>query len=365
MNKELARKTFILTGEQKAALFNQYYYSDKPTTEIIKEFGLNGLRPAQITYLFDDVVTDVKCEYCGTLMQHEPPTRSSTEKDLYCPSCGHIVYQNNYEHCNCKGCKEKRNNLIKTYIFKNRDYPKKSLGNLNAWLILILSTLLAYGTDNDGFVIYKNDFRSNFNLFPNEDETTETLEYLINNHFLVLAEYNPDYNFEFKDNNEEINLSHYNPIYYELWLEDDVKDLLQIAWNYDETQKELWHKINKDEALNYLLTIFKKYYIRNYNIDELDQIMDKYVDSFSLLQIFNAIKYVTKQPAQDIALGELSRKSAGYAITKHLKNYYNWLIKNNTEIKEYEINTYNFSLITKFFYFNILKFDRIGNTKIY
>ena len=84
-----------------------------------------------------------------------------------------------------------------------------------------------------------------------------------------------------------------------------------------------------------------------------------------MLQIFNAIKYVTKQPAQDIALGELSRKSAGYAITKHLKNYYNWLIKNNTEIKEYEINTYNFSLITKFFYFNILKFDRIGNTKIY
>ena len=42
MNKELARKTFILTGEQKAALFNQYYYSDKPTAEIIKEFGLNG-----------------------------------------------------------------------------------------------------------------------------------------------------------------------------------------------------------------------------------------------------------------------------------------------------------------------------------
>ena len=279
------------------------------------------------------------------------------------PSCGHIIHHNQYKYCSCDGCIRKKNKLIKDYIYKNRDCPKKTFGDLNAKLSFILSALLSYGTNSDGLVIYADKLHDNFNLFPNKNITNKAMKYLIDNYFLVLAENNPDQNFQFIENNK-IDLIRYNPNYYELWLENDVKESLN-HYKYGESKKALWHRINKAETLNYILTIFEKYYIKYYDIYELRQIMEKFVDSFSLLQILNVINFVTRKPAQDIALHNLSRKDAGYQITRHLKNYYYYAIKNNLEIKENGITNYNFSIITKFFYYHILGVDEIGKSKIF
>ncbi len=366
MNKELARKTFILTDEQKADLFNQYYNSDKPTTELIKEFGLSGLRSSQITYLFDDVITDVKCEYCGTLMQHEPPTRSSTEKDLYCPLCGHRFYRNSYDNFNCSGCIDKRNKMIENYITEQRTVQRKSIDELSVWGKLLLGALIHYGADG-GNVISLSGYHCNLQLLANNDETDELINYFKDNSYLVLSKANSINNFSFRNNGTEFELSSHwgEKVFYDIWLsENDLEILKNGNFNLsNEEISELWLKINKDEALNFLLSIFEKYYITNYNIEEIDQIFDNYVRKFSLLQILNVIIYVTKQPAQDIALSDnrkQARIQAARDIVKHLKNYYNWVLKNNYEVREIELNTFNFSMATKFFYYKILKQGEIG-----
>ena len=363
MNKELARKTFILTDDQKKDLFNQYYHSEKPTTELIKEFDLDGLRPAQITYLFDDVVTDVKCEYCGTLMQHEPPTRSSTEKDLYCPACGHKFYCDSYNNCYCSGCKDKRKKLIDNYISTKRVAQKKSIDELSARDKLLLGALIHYGANDNNTISWSGDPRS-LHLHADNDETEKTINYFIENGYLVLSKENSVDNFSFRNNSIEFeeNSRWGKKVFYDIWL--NKNDLYCLSnWEFhisNDEISELWLRVNKYETISYLLTIFEKYHIRYYNFDELNQIFDNYIRKFSLLQILGIIKYVTQKPAQDIVLGDLTRKQAGYKITKHLKNYYNWVLKNNYEVREIELNTFDFSMITKFFYYKILKRGDIG-----
>ena len=56
MNREELRKTNTLTAERLEELKKRYYETDEKTTDLIKEFGLIGVRPSQVYLLFDDIL---------------------------------------------------------------------------------------------------------------------------------------------------------------------------------------------------------------------------------------------------------------------------------------------------------------------
>ena len=307
MKKELARRTFILSDEQKTNLFNQYYHSDKPTTEIIKEFGLTGLHPTQIKYFFDDFETVIKCEYCGTFMKHEPPSRSNKVKDLYCPNCGHIDYiDHSYENCYCSGCKNKRNEFLKRYIELDRDRPKHTLNELNIWNKLILGAIIQYCKDDNGF-IYGGGY--NYRLYDNlsSEYDDEIFDELVKNHFLVLSSINTDDNFHFSRNSKDIEIDYGfgNNAFYELWLNEKDIAILRKGEIFLSSQDKfsMWRTINESEVSNFLTQLvdslsYKDGYCEEWEdkntFSEIKWLTNILVKRFSLLQIMNIVRHLAE-----------------------------------------------------------------------
>ncbi len=94
MTKEEIKSKFVLTDEQRKALQNEYYNTSKKTNIIIEEFNLKGLRPAELTYLFDDIITDIPCKHCGEILRQHPPTRTTVNKVKFCSNCLICVWDN-------------------------------------------------------------------------------------------------------------------------------------------------------------------------------------------------------------------------------------------------------------------------------
>ena len=366
MKKDLVRKTFILSDEQKAKLFNQYYHSDKPTTEIIKEFGLNGLHPTQIKYFFDDFETDIKCDYCGTLMKHEPPSRTNKVKDLYCPNCGHIDYiDHSYENCYCSGCKNKRNEYLKRYIALDRDRPKRSLDRLSMWNKLILGAINQYCKNTKGYI---HGGGYNYWLYDNlsSEDDDEIFDELVQNHFLVLSSINTVDNFKFsrKLKDIEIDYSFGNNAFYDLWLnEKDIAILKngEIFQSMQETIKA-WRTINESEVYNFILQIVdnlshKDGYCEEWEdkntFSEIKWLTNILVKRFSLIQIMNIVRHLAEPYSFEYLMSNNYGKDTGREFLQDLSHFL-MLGSNNIDIK-YEIEDFHFALTTKYFYEIVLK----------
>ncbi len=149
MTKEEIKSKFILTDEQRKALQNEYYNTSKKTNIIIEEFNLKGLRPAELTYLFDDIITEIPCEHCGEILRQHPPTRTTVNKVKFCPNCGHKIYSSNYETCHCERCEKQYIKLIEDTICKHRNYPKMQYEELFLDEIITLGAIYRYGTDSN------------------------------------------------------------------------------------------------------------------------------------------------------------------------------------------------------------------------
>lgn len=366
MKKELARKTLILSDEQKADLFNQYYNSEKPTTELIKEFGLDGLRPAQITYLFDDFETTIECEYCGALMKHEPPTRTKKVKDLYCPNCGHIDYiDHSYENCYCLGCKNKRSEYLKKYIALDRDRPKHTLNELSIWNKLILGALIQYCKEDNGY-IYGGGY--NYRLYDNLslEEDDEIFDKLVKNHFLVLSSINTVDNFRFSSESKDIEIDYDlgNHAFYELWLNEKDLEILNTGRIFQSTQETVsaWRKINESEVHNFILKIvdnlsckdgFFEEWVDDNTLSEIVWITGVLVKRFSLLQIMNLVRYLAEPYSFEYLISNNYGKDTCGEFLQALSHFL-MLGSNNIEIK-YEIEDFHFALTTKYFYEIVLK----------
>lgn len=366
MKKELARKTFILSDEQKADLFNQYYNSERPTTELIEEFGLNGLRPTQIPYLFDDLETDTKCEYCGTLMKHEPLSRSNKVKDLYCPNCGHIDYiDHSYENCYCSNCKNRRVALIKRHIALDRERPKHSLNELNSWNKLILGAIIKYCKDNNGY-IYGGGY--NYRLYDNlsSENDDEVFDELLKNHFLVLSSTNTVDNFHFSSKSKDIKIDYAfdNNAFYDLWLNEKDIDLLENGKIFQSEQEviSMWRTINESEVYKFIVQIIdnlscKDGYYQEWEdkdtFSEIKWVTSVLVKRFSLLQIMNIVRHLAEPYSFKYLMSYNFGKVAG---RKFLQDLSHSLIlgSNNIDIK-YEIEEFHLALTTKYFIEIVLK----------
>ncbi len=369
MKKDLILKTFILSDEQKTNLFNQYYHSDKPTTEIIKEFGLTGLHHTQIKYFFDDVETDIKCEYCGTLMKHEPPSRSNKVKDLYCPNCGHIDYiDHSYETCYCSGCKNKRNEYLKKYIALDRDRPKHTLSGLNIWNKLILGGINQYCKNNKGYI---HGGGYNYRLYDNlsSEDDDRIFDKLVQNHFLVLSTINTVDNFKFlrKSKDFKIDYSFGNDAFYELWLSERDIDILKNGEIFLSSQEKfsMWRTINESEARNFLLQIVdslshKDGYCEEWEdkntLSEIKWLANILVKRFSLIQIMNVVRYLAEPYSFEYLISDNFGKDIGKEFLQVLSHFL-MLGTNDIDIK-YGIENFHFALTTKYFYEIVLNNEK-------
>lgn len=366
MKKELARKTFILSDEQKANLFNQYYNSEKPTTELIEKFGLNGLRPTQIPYLFDDFETDIQCEYCGTLMKHEPPSRSNKVKDLYCPNCGHIDYiDHSYESCHCSGCKNKRIALIKKHIALDRERPKHSLNGLNSWNKLIFGAIIQYCKNNNGY-IYGGGY--NYRLYDNlsSEDDDEIFDELLKNHFLVLSSANTVDNFHFSSKSKDIKIDYGfgNNAFYDLWLNDKDIELLKNGKIFQSAQEiiTMWRTINESEVYNFIVQIVDNLSCKDgyceewedkYTFSEIKWLANVLVKRFSLLQIMNIVRHLAQPYSFEYLISDNYGKDTGREFLQDLSHFL-MLGSNNIDIN-YDIEKFHLALTTKYFYEIVLK----------
>lgn len=190
-------------------------------------------------------------------------------------------------------------------------------------------------------------------LFVSNKETENFLKFLTNNHYLVLSNINTINNFVF-DNDNKIDLG--KKFFYDIWLQDNEKQLLvdgNLNFSKDEII-EIWLNINKYEAMHFLFYIFDKWKIEKYNTNILKHVFDKYAKEFSLLQILNIVKYVTDKHASAILSHDLTKSQAGYAITKHLDNYFYWAINKGVEVREMKLGTFKPALVTQYFYNQVL-----------
>lgn len=365
MNREAARKKYQLREEQKKELV-QRYYDGESTKVLIAEFNLQGLETSQITYLFDDIITDIQCEYCGLMLQKEPHTRSSSEKDAICPGCGHTIYTSNFRHCFCVNCVKKTENkkkeieeLKERNICKILDcehekdnYPSEEL---TGWEKLILGSLITFAMDEDLQYIQPLESFSRC-LFANSDKSNEILKAFYHKGILILGN---KYYIDAFILNEQYEPKSYtvNQIFYEIWVDDDeiCKKLLNPKPFLDKNQILLfWRDLNKAEAIEYLLKEFQKVGIKYFSPGKkTEELFVAMVEKFSLSQIYRIIRYITDKTAKDILSGEKNYQHAANAAIMRMESYYKRALHENYSlyIVKYENDL---SMATTYFYNKIL-----------
>lgn len=373
MNKEKARKTYILSDKQRCELFKRYYNGEN-TKELIAEFNLQGLQPSQIIYLFDNIVTDVICEYCGIPMEKEPGTRTSSEKDIICPTCGHTLYNANWRTCYCENCKEKAKTIKKA----TEDLLKKAIcacldaehekefydtNKLTQWEKLILGSLINFTMDEDLQYIQPLE---NFNrsLLPNTNKSLEMIKALYDEGILILGNKYYTNAFTLNEKNEVASFT-VNRVFYEIWVDDD--SLCRRLLNPDPflTPKQImlfWKDFNKAESIKYLLDEFNKIGIKNFSPGKkTEEVFGAMVEHLSLSQIFRIIRYITDKTAKDILSKEISYLHAANATITRLESYYKRALHENYSlyIVRYEDNL---SMVTTYFYNKILN---MGDSAFY
>jgi hypothetical protein len=348
MDKETARKKYQLNYEQIGEL-QKRYYDGESTKKLIADFDLQGLQPSQITYLFDNIVADIVCAYCNIPMEKEPPTRTSPDKDIICPQCGHTVYDSKWRSCSCANCKKKadeqkkkaeseknsKEELQEKGICKCLDleHEKKLYESdlLTAWEKLLLGALIEFTMDEDLEYIQPLE-RFSRTLLSDADKSLNILKELYHRGILILG--NRYYTDAFTLNEKyQVQSFTVNRVFYEIWVDDEsvVKELLNPKQFLTPEQILLfWKDFNKAEAIKFLLNEFQKIKINNFSPGKkTEEVFGAMVEQFSLSQIFRMIKYVTDKTAKDILSGEKYYQHAANSTITRLESYYKRALHEN------------------------------------
>lgn len=366
MNKETAKKRYLLSDEQRRELFRRYYNGEN-TKKLIVEYNLQGLQPSQITYLFDNIVTDIMCEFCGIPMEKEPKTRSSPDKDIVvCPTCGHTVDRTGWRTCSCKNCMQKAETIKKSKeqllkkaiidcLYAEHEKEFYNTNNITPWEKLILGALITFTMDEDLKYIQPLE-NCNRYLMPDANKSLEIMKGLYDQGILILG--NKYFTNAFKLNEEnEVSCYTLNGVFYELWVDDDSlpKKLLNPEPFLTSEQILLfWRDFNKAEAINYLLKEFYKIGIKNFSPGKkTEQVFVAMVEQFSLSQIFRIVRYITDKTAKDILSKDITHQHAANMTITRLESYYKRALHENYSL--YNVRYENdLSMITTYFYNKIL-----------
>lgn len=365
MNREEIRKINALTNEQLDEL-QKRYYAGESTKLLIQEFNLKGLRPGQITYLFDNIKTEVKCEYCDIFMEQLPPTRSTPNKEIVCPICGHKIFDNKYNSCGCKNCikkredekhriKEKRVASVIKWIQSEHESEKISIDNISEWDKILLGAIVNFALDEE--LTNVEPFCENERLLmPDEDSSFKMIRELYEKRLIILSEKNYLKPFTFDSNNDAISFN-LDEVFYNLWIKEDAAcdTLLNAAFDLSkETKLIYWRKINKIEAINYLILIFKKIKIYDFNPGKkTSEVFDKLVEKFSLSQILRMINYITDKTSKDILSKEKTVQHAANATISRLESYATRVLYEGYTLYKVKYED-NLSMVTTYFYNRIL-----------
>lgn len=365
MNREEIRKTNKLTNEQLDEL-QKRYYAGESTKLLIQEFDLKGLRPSQITYLFDNIKTGIKCEYCDVFMEQLPPTRSTPNKEIVCPQCGHTIFDNKYNSCWCKNCvkkrkdeenriKEKRVASVMKWVQSDHENEQISLDNISDWDKMLLGSIINFAFDEELTNIepFCNNERQ---LMPDKDNSFKMIRGLYEKGLIVLSEKNYLKSFAF-DSDNNVSSFKLDEVFYNLWIKEDTAcdDLLNATFNLSKESKLIfWREVNKIEAINYLISIFKKINIHDFNPGKkTNEVFDKLVEKFSLSQILRMINYITDKTSKDILSKEKTVQHAANATISRLESYATRVLYEGYTLYNVKYED-NLSMITTYFYNRIL-----------
>jgi hypothetical protein len=365
MNREEIRQINQLTKEQLDEL-QKRYYAGESTKLLIQEFELKGLRPGQITCLFDNIKTDLMCEYCDVFMEQLPPTRTTPNKEIVCPLCGHTIFNNTYNICWCKNCIKKREdeeNRIKKekmasaieWIYREHESEKTSLDSIGDWDKILLGAIVNFAFDEE--LIHIEPLYDNEKLLmPDEDSSLKMLRGLYEKGLIVLSEKNYLNSFTFDKNNNATSFD-LDKVYYDLWVKEETAcdELLNATFDLSKESKLIyWREINKLEAINYLISIFDKIKIYNFNPGKkTNDLFNKLVEKFSLSQIFRMINYIKDKTSKDILSKEKTVQHAANSTISRLESYAARVLFEGYSLYKVKYED-NLSMITTYFYNRIL-----------
>lgn len=312
MNREEIRESNSLTKEQLDEL-KKRYYAGESTKLLIQEFNLKGLRPGQITYLFDNIKTDIKCEYCDVFMEQLPPTRSTPNKEIVCPTCGHKIFESKYNTCYCGNCikkredeaariKDKKITAVLNWIYLEQESEKTPIEEISDWDKILLGAIVNFAIDEELTHVEPLCNKEKL-LMPDEEGSFNMLRELHQKGLIILSEKNYLNSFTF-DSDNNLKSFYLDKVFYDLWLKEETAcdELLNATFKLSkESRLIFWREINKLEAINYLISIFEKIKIYDFNPGKkTNEVFNTLVEKFSLSQIFRMINYVTDKTSKDI-----------------------------------------------------------------
>ena len=360
MKKEELRKKYNLSEEQKKKLQFGYELGVNVKT-LIEEFGLEGLPPSQITHLFDNIVTDIKCEYCETFLEREPPTKTSGEKDAMCQQCGHKVFVNNWSHCSCEGCvgkrkqdeenkKKRKERLICDLLDREHENNYYDYEDLTHWEKVLLGALITFAMDEE--LKYVQPLEDcDRNLLPCPNKSIDILRELYHSRIIILGNrYRPNGFVIDKDDKVSFYL---NKMFFELWTDNDgiCSELLNPEPFMTNNQMLLiWRDLNKQEGIAHLLSVFRKIGITSFEAGKKTQeLFATMAENLSLSQIFRMVNYVTDKTAKDILTGDRYKKHDANATITRLESYYKRAMHEKYSLYRVKYEE-NLSMVTTYFY---------------
>lgn len=366
MNRKEIREINHLTKEQLDEL-QKRYYAGESTKLLIQVFDLKGLQPGQITYLFDNIKTDIKCEYCGVFMEQlPPPTRTTPSKEIVCPLCGHKIFNNTYGFCWCENCTKKREDEEKRikekrmasaieWIRRERANEKTPFDDIGDWDKILLGAIVNFAFDEE--LTHIEPFCENEKmLMPDETNSIKMLRGLYEKGLIILSEKNYLSSFTFDNDNNATSFK-LDEVFYDIWIEDGAasNELLNAAFNLSKESKlNYWREVNKLEAISYLISIFEKIKIRDFNPGKkTSELFDRLVEKFSLSQIFRMINYITDKTSKDILSKEKSAQYAANSTIARLESYANRVLYEGYTLYKVKYED-NLSMVTTYFYNRVL-----------
>lgn len=365
MNREEIREKYNLTKKQLEEL-QKRYYAGESTKLLIQEFDLKGLRPNQITYLFNNIKTDIKCEYCDAFMEQLPPTRSTPDKGIICPLCGHMIFSNSYSSCWCENCNKKREeeetrikekqaaSIIK-WIYSEQEKEKISLDNISDWDKILLGAMVNFAFDEE--LTHVEPLCNNEKLLmPDENNSFKMIRELYEKGLVILSKKNYEDSFFFDSDNNATSF-YWDRVFYNLWIKEETAcdELLNATFNLSKESKlNYWREINKLEAISYLISIFEKIKIYDFNPGKkTNEVFDKLVERFSLSQIFRMINYLTDKTSKDILSKEKTVRHAANSTISRLESYANRVLYERYTLYKVKYDD-DLSMVTTYFYNRVL-----------
>lgn len=373
MNREEIREINNLTKEQLDKL-KKRYYAGESTKLLIQEFNLKGLRPGQITYLFDNIKTDIKCEYCDIFMEQLPPTRSTPNKEIVCPICGHKIFDNKYNTCYCGNCIKKREDeaarikdkkiaAVLNWIYLEQESEKTPIDETSDWDKILLGAIVNFAIDEELTHVEPLCNKEKL-LMPDEEGSFDMLRELHQKGLIILSEKNYLNSFTF-DSDNNLKSFYLDKVFYDLWLKEETAcdELLNATFKLSKESKlSFWGEINKLEAINYLISIFEKIKIYDFNPGrKTNEVFNTLVEKFSLSQIFRMINYVTDKTSKDILSKEKTVQHAANATISRLESYANRVLYEGYKLYKVKYDD-NLSMVTTYFYNKVLC---MGNSAFY